>query len=396
MLSTVKTEFDKSTTVIWLHPDMHFGTKHEQKRKLDYMDRPSVVSLFSGAGGFDIGFDQAGFQTVWANELNIDACDSFDQKFGVGFITRGSINDHIDELEDLDSPDVLIGGPPCQGFSVAGYMNLNDPRSELVFTYMNALRILKPKAFILENVKALAVLEKFHHIRERLIREARALGYHTDIMIVKSSDFGVPQARERMLIVGFRDHSFHDFASFLQTEREPAKPLREAIAHLGRAGSPSNARICKAKVTIARNPVLRSSPYAGMMFNGQGRPLNLDGYSSTLPASMGGNRTPIIDEEQLHGGRTAWVVEYHRKLLAGGNVWADHEAPKRLRRLTIDEAATIQTFPSNHNFCGKTSAVYSQIGNAVPCELARKIGLSVKAVLEGYKSNSKPTSIKVA
>ncbi|QJB69235.1 DNA cytosine methyltransferase [Parasphingorhabdus halotolerans] len=388
-------ELDQSTTVIYLLLEIEFGTKHEQMKR-QVMDTPSVVSLFSGAGGFDIGFDQAGFQTVWANELNIDACDSFDQKFGDGFITRGSIIDHIDDLKNLSSPDVLIGGPPCQGFSVAGYMDLNDPRSELVFTYMKALRILKPKAFILENVKALAVLEKFRHIRERLIREARAAGYNTDIVVVKSSDYGVPQARERMLIVGFQNHSFDDFESFLHTQREPAKPLRKAISHLGRAGSKTNPRICKAKVTIAQNPILRKSPYAGMMFNGQGRPLNLDGYASTLPASMGGNRTPIVDEEQLYGGLSPWIDVYHRQLIEGGKVWSNHEAPRRLRRLTIDEAATIQTFPSKHVFSGKTSSVFSQIGNAVPCELARKIALSVKAVLGGYKSNSLPNQIKVA
>lgn len=360
------------------------------------MNRPSVVSLFSGAGGLDIGFEQAGFRTLCANDINKDACDTFDENFGKGLIRRGPITDHIDEIIGLGSPDVLVGGPPCQGFSVAGYMDLNDPRSELVFTYMDVLRSLKPKAFILENVKALGVLAKFRHIRERLIREARTAGYNTDIMIVKSSDFAVPQARERMLIVGFLDHSFSDFASFLNTQREPAKPLREAITHLGRAKTSRNLRVCKAKVTIAQNPVLRASPYAGMLFNGQGRPLNPDGYASTLPASMGGNRTPIIDEEQLYGGLSAWVESYHHQLISGGKIWAKREAPKRLRRLTIDEAAAIQTFPSHYKFQGKTSSVFAQIGNAVPCELARRIGLSVKAVLSGYKSNEKSNDSKVA
>jgi DNA (cytosine-5)-methyltransferase 1 len=346
-----------------------------------------VVSLFTGAGGLDIGFAQAGFETVWANELNPDACATFDLHHGAGIMRCGDLHGYLSELDQLDSPDVLIGGPPCQGFSVAGYMDLNDPRSELVFTYMNALRRLKPQAFVLENVKALATLAKFRPIRERLLREARNAGYDADLFVVRASDYGVPQARERMLIVGFREGRAADFFAHLQTQRQLAPTLRQTITHLGRAGSPTNPRVCKAKVTIAKHPVLRSSPYAGMLFNGQGRPLDPEGYASTLPASMGGNRTPILDEEQLYGDGEAWVVGYHARLLKGGKPLAQKFAPLRLRRLTIDEAAAIQTFPANYEFVGRSSSIFAQIGNAVPCELARRIGISVKAVLEGYRSN---------
>lgn len=351
------------------------------------MAKRTVVSLFTGAGGLDIGFSQAGFQTVWANEISVDACATFELHHGGEIIRCGDLHDHIDELDNVAAPDVLVGGPPCQGFSVAGYMDLNDPRSELVFTYMDALRRLTPKAFVLENVKALAALAKFRPIRERLMREARAAGYQVDLFIVRASDYGVPQARERMLLVGFRDGSPADFWAHLQTQREAAPTLREAIAHLGPAGSLTNARVCKAKVTVAKRPIMRSSPYAGMLFNGQGRPLDPEGYASTLPASMGGNRTPIVDEEQLYGDGYAWVKDYHAGLRSGGKPLAQKFAPNRLRRLTIDEAAAIQTFPANYKFVGRSSSIYSQIGNAVPCELARRVGTSIGAVLDGYKAN---------
>lgn len=346
-----------------------------------------AVSLFSGAGGLDIGFGQAGFQTVWANELNKDACATFELHHGPGIMRCGDINHYLPELKSLEPIDVLIGGPPCQGFSVAGYMDVNDPRSELVFTFMEALRRVRPRAFVLENVKALATLAKFRPIRERLLREARAAGYDVDLQIVRASDFGVPQARERMLLVGFQSGLVRDFFDNLEIQRAEAPKLREAIVHLGPAGSPSNPRVCKAKVTIAKQPIMRNSPYAGMLFNGQGRPLDPDGYASTLPATMGGNRTPIFDEEHLYGDGNAWVVGYHAKLLAGGKPLKQHLAPSRLRRLTIDEAAAIQTFPSDLIFVGRSSSVYAQIGNAVPCDLARCVGHSVKAVLDGYRSN---------
>jgi DNA (cytosine-5)-methyltransferase 1 len=352
-------------------------------------DMPSTaVSLFTGAGGLDIGFAAAGFKTIWANDINPDACATFELNHGPGIIRCGEIRRQFGEIESLPSTDVLIGGPPCQGFSVAGYMDVNDPRSELVFTYMNVLRLLKPKAFVLENVKALATLAKFRPIRERLLREAKAAGYDVKLVVLRASDYGVPQARERMLIVGFQNHSAQDFVEFLETQRKAAPKLREAIAHLGRAGSVTNPHVCKAKITIATRPIMRASPYAGMLFNGQGRPLNPDGYASTLPASMGGNRTPIVDEEHLYGDGEAWVVGYHAKLLRGGKPHAGKTAPSRLRRLTLDEASSIQTFPNGYKFVGRKSSIYAQIGNAVPCELGRRVAVAVKAVLDGYRSNA--------
>lgn len=351
------------------------------------MTAPTAVSLFTGAGGLDVGFGQAGFETVWANDLNPDACATFEANHGPGIIRCGDLQSYFGEIKALSAPDVLIGGPPCQGFSVAGYMDMNDPRSELVFSYMKVLKRLKPRSFVLENVKALAALAKFRPIRERLIREAEKLGYDVRLIVVRATDYGVPQARERMLIVGFQDHRADDFVAHLATQRQPAPSLRDAIGHLGRAGSPTNPRICKAKITIAARPVLRSSPYAGMLFNGQGRPLDPDGYASTLPASMGGNRTPIIDEEHLYGDGTAWVEQYHSRLMQGGKSLIGQVAPSRLRRLTLDEAATIQTFPEDYEFVGRTSSIFTQIGNAVPCELGRRVACSVRAVLDGYRSN---------
>jgi len=124
-----------------------------------------------------------------------------------------------------------------------------------------------------------------------------------------------------------------------------------------------------------------------MLFNGQGRPLNPDGWASTLPASMGGNRTPIIDDNHLYFGKTAWVEEYHRHLMTGGQPRDMHEAPSCLRRLTINEAAILQTFPADYIWRGPSSKVYSQIGNAVPCDLAKVVANSVRQALCGFLNN---------
>lgn len=354
------------------------------------------ISLFSGAGGMDVGFAKAGFQTVWANDIMPDACETFAANHGP-VIRCGPLEKFIDELKEIESPDVLIGGPPCQGFSVAGRMDPFDPRSQLVYTFMEAVRRTRPRAFVMENVKALAKLEKFQAVRERLLREASQAGYDCLIVVLRASDYGVPQARERMFLTGFRGgRRASDFVSHIAMSKVAARTLREVITPLGKAGSATNKRVCNARVTIAAKPVLRRSPYAGMLFNGQGRPLNPNGYASTLPASMGGNRTPIIDEPHLFGESESWVEKYHATLWNGGEPLPFEGTPSCLRRLTIDECILIQTFPASYSFKGRNSSIFTQIGNAVPCELAYRVAESVKAVLNGYIANSsKPGQIEL-
>ena len=153
--------------------------------------------------------------------------------------------------------------------------------------------------------------------------------------------------------------------------------MRDAIGDLGAYGTDENPDTCPARITFARHPIMRSTPYAGMYFNGQGRPIDLDGLANTLPASMGGNRTPIIDDWWLSGKSTEnWVKGYHAGLHAGMSPRTG-EAPERLRRLTIREAMRIQTFPDDYEFVGSPTSVYRQIGNAVPCDLAEAVGKAV-------------------
>ncbi len=166
-----------------------------------------------------------------------------------------------------------------------------------------------------------------------------------------------------------------------------APTLREVLIPLGLPGSEGNEHICNAKVTLAAKPVLRKSPYAGMLFNEQGRPLNPDGWASTLPASMGGNRTPIIDNHHLYHGEYSWVEEYRQHLMKGGKSQAMHDAPAYLRRLTINEATLLQSFPSDYEFLGPNSKIYSQIGNAIPCGLANVVAKCVKDSLKGANKN---------
>jgi len=342
----------------------------------------SGLSLFSGAGGMDVGFISAGINVVSANDIDRDACLTYESNHPSGIIRCDDINNHLIDIPTFEGIDLVFGGPPCQGFSVAGKMNPDDPRSKLLWVFMEAVKLTKPRAFICENVKALAVLDKWAEVRQRLFSLASRLGYTYKLIVLNSFDFGVPQSRERMFLIGFRDvKDISNLEAQFEKYKKSSPTVRDIILPLGIAGSENNQRICNAKVTIAANPVMRRSPYAGMLFNGQGRPLNPDGYSCALHASMGGNKTPIIDEEHCYFSQDSWVEWYHSYLMNGGQPLPLGDAPKRLRRLTVDEALRIQTFPHNYKFIGGQSSTYRQIGNAVPCDLAQVVASVVQDFL---------------
>lgn len=329
----------------------------------------------------DVGFRRAGFDILWANDLDKAATETYRRNLG-DHIVWGDIEDHIADLSRFQRVDCVFGGPPCQGFSVAGKMAQDDPRSQLVRSFMRAVEIVRPRAFVMENVKALGTLAKFKPIRESLRDSARRLGYRTELHILNAKDFGVPQSRERLFLVGFLDADTIAFDSRIRAHHRPPVSTLEALRRTGPQGTDANPKTCNAVVTIAERPVLRRSPYAGMMFNGLGRPLNPHAPCATLPASMGGNKTPIIDERQFFGDGTSWVEAYHAHLMAGGRPYGVHDAPPHIRRLTLEEARILHTFPEGYDFAGGRSATYRQIGNAVPCDLAFAVAQTTIDVLE--------------
>jgi DNA (cytosine-5)-methyltransferase 1 len=335
----------------------------------------TALSLYCGAGGLDLGFQRAGFEIEWAVDVDPHAVRTYAEAVGP-HVTCGDVLEVVPP-EGL-RPDVVIGGPPCQGFSVIGRMDPSDPRSRHVSHFLDVVERYEPRAFVMENVKALAVNPRWQRLRRELEQRARDLGYETETFVLNASDYDVPQARERMFMVGICG----------AVPVEPAKltagappTVRSALAKLPRFGKPGNDSVCAARVVPAKVPVMRPSPYRGsLMFNGSGRPLYLEGPAKTIPASMGGNATPIIDQEELERNAPPWVVEYHARLRAGKKPL--RRAPKRMRRITVQEAAALQTFPLGTRFHGPQMAQYRQIGNAVPPRLAYAVARSLRATLE--------------
>ena len=347
------------------------------------MRKITAISLFSGAGGLDVGFEQAGFKTVFANEFDHDAAEAWrlNRPGKEHVMVEGDINSHFDDLEKHRGADILFGGPPCQGFSVAGKMNPEDPRSNLVWRFMDAVETISPKVFVMENVSALGELKRWQTVREGLIKQAAALGYETSLQVLHTPDYGVPENRDRMIFIGVRKGNgcITDFDVQLAKRRKHPPSVREVLLSAGPFGSDKNPATCTAGISLAVHPVMRKSPYAGMLVNGAGRPVDLDGIAPTLPASMGGNKTPIVDERALHdASKVNWFVQYHKAIMANKASQKNIKVPAHLRRLTVRECALIQTFPDEYVFSGTKTKQYRQIGNAVPCLFAFAVASAVK------------------
>jgi DNA (cytosine-5)-methyltransferase 1 len=187
----------------------------------------------------------------------------------------------------------------------------------------------------------------------------------------------VPQRRERMFLIGIRDG--------IAPRAVPPTVSRhvtvdEAFGRLPPYGEPGNDTVCTATVTPAKRPILRPSPFEGsLLFNGNGRHLHLAGPAPTLPASMGGNATPIIDQRALETGEEPWVVEYHRRLMAGRAPLK--RVPNYVGRISVEEAAQLSSFPLGMTFAGSTTAKFRQIGNAVPPLLSTAVARAVSVAL---------------
>lgn len=344
-----------------------------------------VASFYSGAGGLDLGFLRAGYSIQFANDIDAIAMQTHlanhqVENFYVGDVTKLDITPAL-------GADVVIGGPPCQGFSVAGKMDPGDPRSQHVWNFLGLVSKIKPKVFVMENVKNLYTNARWASLRDGLVVAANQMGYSTSLQVLNAADFSTPQARERMFLIGVR--GIAQVPSLKPTAVSKRVTVREALQLLPRYGMKRNNTFCSAKITAAAKPVLRRSPYAGMLFNGAGRPLDLERPATTLPASMGGNRTPILEQNLLDGDSRSWVHWYHQHLMAGGSpIPFSQPVGGDLRRLTVEEAAVLQGFPPGMEFSGPPSAQFRQIGNSVAPPMAEAVAKHTWSLLEIADANS--------
>lgn len=297
-----------------------------------------IVSLFSGAGGLDLGFIQAGHRIVWANDLYADAVETY----------RKNIGDHIVCADITKVPssqipecDMVIGGFPCQGFSVANMKrHSQDTRNVL---YRQLLRVIcdkKPAFFLAENVKGLLGFEK-GEVFKRILADFAEAGYSVSHRLFNAADFGVPQKRERVIIVGVREDLEFRFEF---PEPTHAKDGANGLAKWVGIGD---------ALSVFPDPDFDSSVPNHTYSKYK---LNFNGYLGHRPLDP---KLPAPTVTARGDDRGGVVILPH---------------PNAKRRMTGRELATVQSFPPDFEFCGRLSSVYRQIGNAVPPRLARAIG----------------------
>ncbi len=325
------------------------------------------VDLFCGAGGLTLGLRRAGWETALAVEYDPTACATYQHNFPDTIVSCGDIR-MVEFTEYAGQVDLVAGGPPCQPFSVAGNQRAHDDPRDCIPEFIRAVREIAPRAFLMENVAGLASKRHDSYLRF-VLEQLAALGYGVAYRVVDAADYGAPQHRRRLIVVGLREGTFQfPEATHGEGRRSPHSTAGRAID-----GAPAD-EPNRAKITFAKNPVLRPSPFAGMLVNGGGRPIDLDRPSQTIPASAGGNRTHIVDPDRV-------LVDYHRYLRDGGT--PARGSVEGVRRLTVRESARLQCFPDDFEFLGPQSARYRQVGNAVPPVLAEVMGQAVLRQIGG-------------
>ena len=327
---------------------------------------PTVLDLFAGAGGLSLGLEDAGLDVVAAAEWDDDALTTYAKSHPGADLHPGDIA-QVDFGAFSGAIDVLAGGPPCQPWSDGGKgLGHDDPRDGFP-KFIEAVRVIAPRAFLIENVAGLTRGARRVHFL-RIMSDLEKLGYEVTEQILSAADFGVPQRRKRLFIVGTRSGGFSwPDSTHGATANQRWRVAGDVLSKETVLGEPNGSI-----VTYAKRPDLRPSPYDGLLFNGGGRPIDLTDLAPTLLASMGGNKTPWVD--------TLGVVPgYHASLLAGGEPLIG--VVPGARRITVAEAAALQTFPEDTIFAGPRSSQYRQIGNAVPPSLARSVGRALVAYL---------------
>lgn len=327
------------------------------------------LDLFSGPGGMTLGFKRAGILPIACVEKRKDAVDTFAR--------HTSETEHFcEDIRKLDfgrykgTVDVLYGGPPCQPFSTGGLRRAAGDSRNMFPEFVRAVSQSHPSAFVAENVVGLTTRSRIGYLTE-LLHELSALGFKVSWRVLNAADYGVPQKRRRLFIVGMRKDIFW----FPKPTHGPGTPNKhkasgELIGHEPIGEPPA------CPVVFAKYPDPRRSPYAGHVYNGGGRPVDLETPCHTILAAAGGYKTHWIDTEGV-------APRYTEHLWAGGSPW-EGEVPGA-RRMTVEESALIQTFPIEMTFAGSRSSQFTQVGDAVPPDLAEVVGRSLVAQLEGQE-----------
>lgn len=332
----------------------------------------NVVSFFAGAGGLDLGFEQAGFNVVWANEYDKDIWETYEKNHKNTVLDRRSIvNIKEDEVPECDG---IIGGPPCQSWSEAGALRgINDKRGQLFFDFIRILEAKQPKFFLAENVSGM-LLPRHKDALINIKEMFKKAGYELSFQLLNSSDYNVPQDRKRVFFIGIRKDLGFKF-EFPKTTFDKI-PLEEAIGDLAEDVLPAQEfnKTNGDKCNVPNHEYMIGG--FSTIFMSRNRVRGWEEQSFTIQA--GGRHAPIHPQAPKMK-----FIEQNKRIFVPGKEYL-------YRRLSVRECARIQTFPDDFIFhYDKVAAGYKMIGNAVPVNLAKHIALSIKSQIADAEASSK-------
>ena len=343
-----------------------------------------VLDLFSGCGGLSCGLDQVdGIKTCVALDFEQKAIATFEKNFpGVtcicGNICDEEIKKQVVESSIKNKVNMIVGGPPCQGFSMKGKkLGLDDPRNFLFLEYVDLVKRIQPEVFVIENVKGLVATEN-HYFINQIYEKFQELGYGLNHDILNAYNFGVPQTRERTIIIGVKNGRIESMPS---GDGLPKRTVRDAISDLSYLNSGEGSDLSD----YANDP---QTEYQKLL---RGDTAQLHNHKASNHAQVAIDKLKMIPAEgdksslpeSLHGrqkfkttwGRLVWdkpspTIDTRFDTPSNGR----NSHPYLHRAITPREAARIQSFPDNFVFYGNKCAICKQIGNAVPPLLAKAIG----------------------
>jgi DNA (cytosine-5)-methyltransferase 1 len=327
-----------------------------------------VVSLFAGCGGLDLGFRQAGFNIVWANEYDKSIWETYEFNHPGTKLDRRDIR----KIKSLEIPDCvgIVGGPPCQSWSEAGAgRGINDSRGQLFYNYVQIIRDKKPLFFLAENVSGI-LAERHTQAFTNILYQFKDAGYEITYKLLNAKNFNVPQDRQRVIIIGYREDIGGSFE--FPKGSDKVLSLKDAIYDLKNVEPvPVASELGEKRSTIPNHEYMEGG--FSSIYMSRNRVRSWNDPSFTIQA--GGRHAPIHPQAR----RMIWIEKDKWKF--------DQNSPKPYRRLSVRECARIQTFPDDFVF--KYEHIvngYKMVGNAVPVNLAKilasKILIDIKQYLD--------------
>ena len=342
-----------------------------------------VLDLFCGAGGLSYGFKLAGFSIVGGVEWDKAAMETHSTNFKSKFEFCGDIKEISDEtiIKNLKDVDVIIGGPPCQGFSSANRheKEKDDPRNKLFFEYLRFIRILHPKVFVIENVKEILTKDN-GFAKNRIIEITEELGYSVNVEVLNASEYGVPQVRRRAIFVGIASDLGCKFDFNNLTKVSKPVTVYEAIGD-----------ICYPDQNI-KNKFLNYAKDTDVLYNHNPKKPNDKVIERMKYVPQGGNWKDVPpelwDTQRDNRHSSAYKrLSFNEPSITIDTGHMNYFHPIFHRVPTVRESARLQSFPDSFIFCGNQGEQYRQVGNAVPPLMAKEIAKEIMRILKEHDTN---------